>query len=522
MKTASKRTIDIVEFERWIQSIPDGIDVRSWSHHGLALWPLFKTTLVALGILAKIEQPRRGMRTGGLGWRAGVMADYFALSGLRRTRPLRLPELAPAQGLSGNVVYYASGGHGRDLGELFLTPSLDVPAALLGRAGRRSVFWYEDLEVNSPSLTRTLHGPAYGLSDMLTDARGRAMRFGTRDALAAMPGFLDCCGIAARHLKLEKRFLQLWFARQVNLAISVAKVFEQVFERQGRPELLVILNSCVWSTTGLVAAAKRNGVPVIEVHHGAESRSAVTAPEQRPHFSSFNTAPDALISWDCRSRNDDRVFAAGPLGLRLAAIVPEGATDDRESYAKLRQLMTQQSDALARRVKGLTCAGELLVTLQPGDGGGWIFDIMRELSIDVFLWLRMHARDGERILAAVPPQLAACVDVALGSSALLPLLLDRADVHLTRFSGATLEAAALGVPTIATEAYATDLYGRYVADNALYVETSPRAIALQIEALIAGRARSRVSGLPDLRGLVPFVDRIASASRAAAVKRGLR
>jgi hypothetical protein len=522
MKTASRRTIEIIEFERWIQSIPDRIDVQAWTHNGLALWPLFKTTLVGLGILARIEQPKRGMPTGGLGWRAGVMADYFAMSGLRKTRPLRLPMLAPAEGLSGAVVYYASGGHGRDVGELFVTPSLDVPAALLGRAGRRSVFWYEDLETDSESLQRTLHRPAYGLWNMLADARGRAMRFGTRDALAAMPGFAECCETAAEHLNLKKRFLQLWFARQVNLAISVAQTFEQVFARDGHPELLVTLNSCVWSTTGLVAAAKRNGVPVIEVHHGAESQSAVTAPGQRPHFSTFGTAPDALISWDCRSRDDDLVFAAGPLGLQLATIVPEHTADDRESYARLRQLIAQQRKALAHRVDGLSFAGEILATLQPGDDGRWIVDVLRELSIGVFVWLRMHARDGERVLSAIPANLAARADAALGSSAPLPLLLDRADVHLTRFSGVTLEAAAMGVPTVATEGYAADLYGRHVPDGALYVETSPRAIAAQIETLIAAGARRHASRLPDLKGLVPFVDRIVRAGSKAPGDRALR
>jgi hypothetical protein len=519
MKTASKRTIDIVEFETWIQSVPDHVDVQAWRHHGLALWPLFKTTLVGLGILARIEQPRHGMPTGGFRWRAGVIADYFALSGLRRVRPLRLPTLAPAEGLSGATVYYASGGHGRDLGELFVTPSLDVPAALLGRAGHRSVFWYEDLEADSDSLTRTLHGPAFGLSNMLADARGRALRFGTRDALAAMPGFVECCEIAAAHLKLKTRFLQLWFARQVNLAASVTQSFEQVFARDGRPALLVLLNSCVWSTTGLVAAAKRNGVPVIEVHHGAESRSAVTAPDQRPHFSTFSTAPDALISWDCRSRDDDLVFAAGPLGLRLDAIAPHSSRDDRPSYGKLQQLMTQQREALARRVAELSPAGEILATLQPGDDGRWIAAVLSELSIDVFLWLRTHALDGTRVLAAIPSTFAARADAGLASLAPLPLLLDRADVHLTRFSGVTLEAAAMGVPTVATETYAADLYGRHVPDGALHVETSPRAIAARIEALIAGRAQRRASLLPELDGLVPFVRRIVEAGRPASAGR---
>ena len=124
-----------------------------------------------------------------------------------------------------------------------------------------------------------------------------------------------------------------------------------MFAQFGRPTLLVMLNSGVWSTAGLVAAAKRNAIPVIEVHHGAESRGAVTAPGQRPHFSLFNTAPDALISWECRSRGDDLVFSAGPLGLQLSAIIPEGVSDDRRHYSRLRAMIGQQKQALARRVK---------------------------------------------------------------------------------------------------------------------------------------------------------------------------
>ena len=104
--------------------------------------------------------------------------------------------------------------------------------------------------------------------------------------------------------------------------------------------------------------------------------------------------------------------------------------------------MAEQKDALARRVEGMTYAGEILVTLQPGDDGRWIADVAAELSIDVFLWVRTHSLDSERVLAAFPAGLAARTDVGLASSALLPLLLDRAEVHLTRFSGVTLEAAA--------------------------------------------------------------------------------
>jgi len=94
------------------------------------------------------------------------------------------------------------------------------------------------------------------------------------------------------------------------------------------------------------------------------------------------------------------------------------------------------------------------------------------------------------------------------------LLLERADVHLTRFSGVTLEASAMGVPTVATEAYAGDLYGRHLPRESLHVETSPHAIAARLQSLIAGRAERHVSRLPDLGGLVPFVERFAPPVRA--------
>ena len=189
MAAASKR-IDIVAFEQWIELVPDQADVRQWKHGGLDIWPLFKTTLIGLGILSRIEQPKLGMPTGGLGWQAGVLIDYFALSGIRKVLPPRVPQ---GEDLTGSVVYFASGGHGRDLGELFLLPSLDIPAALLERAGHRAIFWYEDFAANDPHLRGTLHGASYGMMDMLADARRCAMGFGTRGALSRLPGFLNSC-----------------------------------------------------------------------------------------------------------------------------------------------------------------------------------------------------------------------------------------------------------------------------------------------------------------------------------------
>ena len=58
---------------------------------------------------------------------------------------------------------------------------------------------------------------------------------------------------------------------------------------------------------------------------------------------------------------------------------------------------------------------------------------MRELSIDVFLWVRLHSLDPKRRLPTIPNEIAARVDWQLGSSTLLSLLLERTAVHLTGF-----------------------------------------------------------------------------------------
>lgn len=519
-KKFGRRSIDLSALEDWIESVPHHVDVASWRHFEVDIWPLFKTTLLGLAILSRIEQPKRGVPTGGLGWRAGVLADYFILSGLRRMRGVKRTAVAPARGLADTVVYYASGGHSRDMGGLFVTPSLDIPAALMEAAGHRSVFWHENLSAGDVRLVHSLCADAFGVAGLLAEAKAHSVRRVTHQSLSDLPGFLEATEAAAHHLMLKGSFLRLWLARQINLALGVATVFDEVFARCGRPRLLVILNSCVWSTTGLVAAAKRQGIPVVEVHHGAESRSAVTAPNQLPHFSTFNTTPDALVSWECESRNDDRVFAAGPLGLQMNALIKAREGSGVPFAATFSRLMQEQKAALAQRVEG-GFRHELLITLQPGNDDRWVFDVVRALPQDLFVWVRLHTMDRERKLA-IPQDIAPRLDTLLGTSSLLHLLLERVAVHITGFSGVTLEAAAMGVPTIACDSYAADLYATHVPADALYIEPTSAGVAARVLACLAAPTSRPGSRLPELSGLPAFLSAVAphvGASGAAHARR---
>lgn len=519
-KKFGRRSIDLSAFEDWIESVPHHVDVASWRHFELDIWPLCKTTLLGLGILSRIEQPKRGVPTGGLGWRAGVLADYFILSGLRRMRGVKRSAIAPARGLADTVVYYASGGHSRDMGGLFVTPSLDIPAALMEAEGHRSVFWHENLRDGDVRLAHSLCANAFGVAGLLAEAKARSVRRVTQQSLSNLPGFLDVTEVAARHLMLKGSFLRLWLARQINLALGVAAVFEEVFARCGRPQLLVILNSCVWSTTGLVAAAKRHGIPVVEVHHGAESRSAVTAPHQLPHFSTFNTTPDALVSWECEARNDDRVFAAGPLGLQIHALIKAREGSGVPFAATFSRLMQEQKAALAQRIDG-GFQHEVLITLQPGNDDRWVFDVVRALPDNVFVWVRLHTMDRERKLT-VPEDIAPRLDTLLGTSSFLHLLLERVAVHITGFSGVTLESAAMGVPTIALDAYAADLYATLVPADALYIEPTAAGIVARVLACLAGPALRPGSRLPELSGLPAFLSSVVRRIGASQAPHGRR
>lgn len=511
-KASSERRVDLTSFEEWIASVPAYFDVLAWTHNGEHLWPLFKTALIGLAIVATMGHRRFGLTTGGLGWQLGVLADYFGSPIVRRcfaTPPLLL---APPEGLSGRILCCDSGGHARAFGEMLISPSLDVIAASLMRRGRHPVFWFENSSNGDPRLLEALHRPAYGLGEVLGQARRYALHSGVR-GLDGFPGFSECCQVASRHLGLPLPFLRFWIKRQFNLALSIARAYDRAFCEHGCPELLLISNSCVWSTTGLISAARKHRIPVIEVHHGVESPSAVTAPRQLPHFSQFNSVPDALITWEQIDRGDKRVFAAGPLGIHLGGVISDRDRNDPQTYSRFVDLLNVQRQSMSQRTAVGGFRAEVLVSLQPGDNGKWVEEIVRALRGEVFFWLRRHARDDHKRSLSVSRDIREFTDSEIASSALLAVLLERVDIHLTRFSAVTLEAAALGVPTIATDPYAKDLFDERLPKHMFSIAQSADAIAECIERLIAQK-RARVRPvLPDLNRLVSFIDDVAATSR---------
>lgn len=250
-----------------------------------------------------------------------------------------------------------------------------------------------------------------------------------------------------------------------------------------------MVNGGFATTTGLVAAAKARGVPVVEVQHGAVSSCAVTAPGMKPHFSVFNSHADAVVSWDLVARSDPAILAAGPLGLYLPNVLePPHATDDVK-HSTLRRIFVEQAKALDRHAKAAGAVAEVIVSLQPGDTGNWVEGVSDDVGPGVLFWIRKH---GSQLIAAHQrTQEHAWLESDLASTTALPILLARAKVHLTRFSAVTLEASAVGLPTIATEPYARELYADSIRLDLVEVEPDLARVATSIRRHLASESRRR-------------------------------
>jgi len=515
---SAKQPIDIPGFERWLREVPEQFPVTAWRVNGLDLWPLFSTSLVSLSILLNLGQRRGGVRTGSQVWRAGVISQYFMARRLARLSRNRAKPKLPQDRLEGTIVFHGSSLHVRDFGGLAVIAPLDVPSALMRKQGHRCTLWIDDADADAPMLARTLTQPAYGLSAFLHRAAARSSRHDALPALQRLPGFKTWSELAAKELGLPYYFFRIWLARQINLALSTANCYDTIFEERGVPALLVILNAGFASTVALTFAARRRGIDVIEVQHGAESEASVTAKGSVPHFSTYNTAPSALISWELAERHDPNVLAMGPIGLHLPAIMSLPHASDQAAQHAFRAALTRQAEELKAYAEQVGARKEVLVSLQPGDDGSWLRSFASENRHGVLFWVRRHGAD---LLDPAHPKeipVTGMIEAELASTCALPILLARSQVHLTRFSAVTIEAAAMGLPTIATDTYARQLYERIVPPDLLHVDADLARAAARLQELIEEPSRGACSTLPPASRFAPFIANFCRAPLSATGK----
>jgi hypothetical protein len=511
--TPDRRQSNLAAFESWLAA-PDTIAAAvGWRVAGMDLWPLVNTCLASLAIQIATRTRKRGLAVGGHWWQAGVAADVglatlrrvLARAGAPRAAPTNTPRFDQHGGP--RIVYAASAIHIRTLAGVPVIPPIDVPATLMRRAGFDGALWIDDVAAGDLRLDRLLSYPGRGLAGTIAAGQVAHRIPGVAQDVAALPGFADWCAAAADILGLGPGFLRLWLTRQVAQAAASSRTFGGLFDREGAPQMLVMLNGGFAVTAGLAHAARRRGVPVVEVQHGALSRGIAIAPGARPHFSRFDTAPDAYVGWQMTSSGDIGCLAVGPIGLHLPDVVAEVHATDRPGHETLRRALASQRDALGAHARDVEARREILVSMQPGDDGRWLARLAPHLPPGTLLWLRRHGADLGRADRRVAVERPAVTESALASSSALGVLLARVDVHLTRFSALTLEAAAAGVSTFATDPYAAQLFSDRVPPGLLEVEPDPDQLGTRIERYLAARSGKPAPRLelPSPAPIVPFL-----------------
>lgn len=502
---SSTRSVEVPTLEAWLARSGVETPARDWMVDGLHLWPLLTTSLVSLAIQVRIRQRRRLLRTGGLGWKVAVAVDTRAVAPLRALA--RAPRMAlPPDSLEGKILYHANAVHCRPLGPAWVTPPLDVPAILMRRAGYEGLYWFENVAVDEPWLAKTIAGPARGVSAVLEAATRRCGSVDQGARLDRLAGFQAWCADVARQLTFSPKFLRLWLARQVDHALAARGCYEEAFALRGRPRLIVMLNGGFASTVGLTAAARGSGIPVVEVQHGVDTECGVTAVRDGPPFSSFTSAPDAFIAWDLRRAGDEAVLHTGPLGLHLPAVLAEYRHDDGGMLRSTHDFVSQQGTLLESKAMSLGAKREVLVTMQPGDDGGWLEPLIGATAPDVLFWVRRHRGDLANKLRLSTRIGSATIETELATGAALPILLRRVRAHLTRFSSTAMEASALGIPTLAVEDYARDLF-HFLPGDLLHVQSDFDLAARELAAMLAEDRRQQKKQLPDISATVPFLER---------------
>lgn len=467
------RSVD--ELEDFLLETPSRFDVVGWRVGPLDLWPLFVASILNLRIQAEIGQRKSHTTVGSLPWKVGVLSDYLILSPLQ-ARFQKQPPLPPDD-LDDKMLFHASRLHGRRIGPLLLFPTIDIPAVLMMRQSVSPVVWLDDVSADSPELPNVLIDTTRGLGELTAAAHHMAHGV-TVIRLERLPGLARWISQIASLLGTSAKFMNIWVARVVGKALHSASLYARIFAERGTPHSVIMTNCGFANTVGLTASAKALSVPVIEIQHGAESRSSITSRSHSIHFSKFNTAPDALVSWELEQPFDEKTLAIGPIGLLIPDLVEQLVANDPRNCQVLRTLLARQKNSLANRTDR-EIARHVLVSLQPGDRGEWLAPIVEDMT-DTFFWVRRHGADSKLKAESIAVSRYNRVDTDIATTTLLPVLITHCDVHLTRFSAVVLEAAALGVTSVVTEPYAIQLYSEKVPRRLLSHARHPTEIIAAI------------------------------------------
>jgi len=440
------------ELTELLSSFESKCRVEDWTWRGWRVWPMVRTRLaLALHGDAASGDPARGDPAG----RPARLARSIAWRRQRARRWLgeRVQSGADARA---DVVFLTGGDRAQRLGTRLTNTVVDPWAEAFAAAGSRVSVW----SLGDPRWpTRVPHVSIQRAIDRDQTARA------SQPIGSAPDWFEELASWAADALDADLAWPNL--AADLRAVMGASSVFEPWLQR-ARPRALVL--DCWYrrEALGAALAARRLGIPVIDLQHGIQGRGhpcyAGWSPTSEGRWEAFPDRFWVWGKWDAES-----LVASNP-----GAIAPEHVrvVGNRWLSDWVEASDPRHARACARAERLVAGRRAVLVTLQESVSfREELAALMRAAPRD-WLWLvRLHRR-----AEAQPRPLQAELARATGRSVdavgatRLPLyaLMRSASVHLTAYSTCALEALAFGVPTLLTHESGEHAYGEFLADRVMW------------------------------------------------------
>ncbi len=321
--------------------------------------------------------------------------------------------------------------------------------------------------------------------------RTKADKRGLPDYELNLEGYDDLAATARDELRASGapdsvRFPKRWrLVDRVRAINQIADYFETVFDR-AQPE--VALCTAYYSIVNMAfcLAAARRGIRSVDVQHGVTwlnpaydgwTRFPKTGYELLPDFFWCWTEKDGqpVSGWPSHAHDHHRVLIGGQPWATYWQ-------QDREFTSAFRRQLADIKGASRNILVALSWSSGLTPTHR---------EVIRESPEDWAWWIRLHPtmesqRNEIRNLCEELAPGRAHVD--LPTDLPLPLLLQEADAHLTAASSVIQEATAWGLPSVAIEQRAAELYEPEFAAGWVRCAENPREILTALEEQIRSSA----------------------------------
>ena len=473
------------EFFAWLEDVERALPVTRWTVRGFKVWPMIRLSLSSTtfgagsprhGLGAPWHQRVTNVAGGARAWSRAYLGDFGA--NRRPTEPTDAVFLSYSTGRRPLI-------EGRRY-DVRAGPFIDQ----LARLGCRSLVWELSPfgEYNTPRYT-----PSFLLQPTLVALRAVCQLLPLGDDRVELEGYADFvrrlrdAGLGFPHSSLMRVRRDALFVRRLADRFSI-------WLERSRPRLGFVAN------TGLVEqafclACRELGLVSVELQHGIQG-------PLHPSYASWHAVPAegwetrAAVFWIWDRQSADTINGwGGQAPGRHVAVVGGDPWRDMwldESSATMRAAC----DLVERRKREAGGEHHVLVTLSSKGPivPPPVLEAVRASPSSWRYWFRLHQVDqAARRAAAIPLLRVAGADPSLmefATEAPLHAMLRTLDCHVTAsLSTVVLEAAAHGLPSVACQGEAADLFSDVIADGMLEVALSSAAVIDALRRFLAAGRR---------------------------------